>query len=158
MSVLLAKRNESKAQFVKTGYDIYIQSLNFASLLSAKYSRILLPGIVGNATELLTHVSQANAIRPVDEERYLLRHHDFLEAKRALDALDTYLSICYDIIRQNPQGAFRKKKEQLTPDAALAKLNKMAFALGTLIDTETKLLGGIIKSDTESFNKKKNKE
>ena len=156
MSVLKARRNESKAQFVQTAYQIYIQSMNFASHLSAKYSRILLPGIVDNATQLLTRVNTANAIRPVDEERYNLRHTDFLEAKRALDALDVFLTICYDTIRQNPQGAFLKKKEQLSPSEAIYKLNKMAYNLGELIDEETKLLAGIIKSDSEQL-KKKNK-
>ena len=41
MSVLKARRSESKAEFVNTANKIYIQTINFLSRLSARYSRLM---------------------------------------------------------------------------------------------------------------------
>ena len=41
MSVLRAKRTTSKAEFVNTANAIYIETLNFLTRMSARYSRLL---------------------------------------------------------------------------------------------------------------------
>ena len=41
MSVLKAHRSESKAEFVNTANQIYIQTINFLSRISARYSRLI---------------------------------------------------------------------------------------------------------------------
>ena len=38
MSVLKSKRTESKAEFVNTANQIYVEALNFLTRLSARYS------------------------------------------------------------------------------------------------------------------------
>ena len=41
MSVLAQKRTVSKAEFVNTANQIYIETLNFLTRLSARYSRLV---------------------------------------------------------------------------------------------------------------------
>ena len=41
MSVLKSKRTESKAEFVNTANQIYVETLNFLTRLSARYSRLV---------------------------------------------------------------------------------------------------------------------
>ena len=41
MSVLKQKRTTSKAEFVNTANQIYIETLNFLTRLSARYSRLV---------------------------------------------------------------------------------------------------------------------
>lgn len=41
MSVLKAKRTTSKAEFVNTANQIYVETLNFLTRMSARYSRLL---------------------------------------------------------------------------------------------------------------------
>ena len=41
MSVLKAKRTTSKAEFVNTANQLYVETLNFLTRLSARYSRLI---------------------------------------------------------------------------------------------------------------------
>ena len=41
MSVLKAHRSESKAEFVNTANKIYVETINFLSRLSARFSRLM---------------------------------------------------------------------------------------------------------------------
>lgn len=46
MSVLKSKRTESKAEFVNTANQIYVETLNFLTRLSARYSRLVAEQVV----------------------------------------------------------------------------------------------------------------
>ena len=74
-----------------------------------------------------------------------------LRAKAALGALDVQMAHVYDLLMLNPQGAFDNKDKS----GAIQKLDKMAESLGCLIDDEGKLLAGVLKSDKQTFGKKK---
>lgn len=146
MSVLKQNRTLSKAEFVNSAGIIYVQSLNFLTRLSARYSRLIAEPIANLAGEVLDHSEKANSIYPSDPQRVEMRKAHLLEARASLMALDVRLSHVYEILNQNPEGAFTTAKGTAVKSKdAVEKLDKMAQNLGELIDRENELLKGAIK-------------
>ena len=55
MSVLKAKRTVSKAEFVNTANQIYVETLNFLTRMSARYARLLAEPVAKLAGEVVDH-------------------------------------------------------------------------------------------------------
>ena len=147
MSVLKQKRTTSKAEFINTAAQIYVETLNFLSRLSARYSRLVAEPVAKLAGEVLDHAEKANSIFPSDAQRVELRKAHLLEARASLMALDVRLTHCYLIMNENPEGCFTTAKgKSVGSKDAMEKLDKMAQSLGELIDKENELLKGQIKS------------
>ena len=147
MSVLKQKRTTSKAEFVNTANQIYIETLNFLTRLSARYSRLMAEPTAKLAGEVKDFSEKANSIFPSDAQRVDLRTAHLLEARASLMALDSRLTDCYLIMNQNPEGCFTTAKGKAVPASeATEKLDKMAQSLGDLIDRENELLKGQIES------------
>ena len=147
MSVLKQKRTTSKAEFINTANQIYVETLNFLTRLSARYSRLLAEPVAKLAGEIIDHAEKANSIFPSDPQRISIRKAHLLEARASLMALDVRLTLCYDVMSQNPEGAFTTSKgKSVSASDATAKLDKMAQSLGDLIDRENELLKGAVKS------------
>lgn len=147
MSVLKAKRTTSKAEFVNTANKIYVETLNFLTRMSARYSRLLAEPVAQLAGEVIDHAEKANSIFPSDEQRKELRKAHLLEARASLMALDVRLTHCYMVMNQNPEGCFTTAAgKPVGPSEATEKLDKMAQSLGELIDEENELLKGQIKT------------
>ena len=106
MSVLKAHRSESKAEFVNTANKIYVQTINFLSRLSSRYSRLVADPVSGLAAEVLDNAEKANSIYPSDTTRKELRKQHLLESRAALMALDVHLAHCYELMMTNPSGCF----------------------------------------------------
>lgn len=148
MSVLKAHRSESKAEFVNAANKIYIQTINFLSRLSTRYSRLMATQVANLATEVLDHVEKANSIYPSDETRKELRKTHLLEARASLMALDVHLAHCYELMMTNPAGCFTTGSgKSVSSSDAKRKLDHMAQELGELIDRENTLLTNVLKSD-----------
>ena len=147
MSVLKAKRTTSKAEFVNTANQIYVETLNFLTRMSARYSRLLAEPVAKLAGEILDHSEKANSIYPSDDQRKELRKAHLIEARASLMALDVRLTHCYQVMSQNPEGCFTTSKGKAVDSGeATIKLDKMAQNLGDLIDQENELLKGVVKS------------
>lgn len=147
MSVLKSKRSTSKAEFVNVASQIYDETIDFLTRLSARYSRLMAEAIANLAGEVEDHAEKANSIFPSDSQRVSLRKAHLLEARASLMALDVRLSKCYRMMNQNPQGCFTDAKGKTLPPAeATARLDRMADSLGALIDQENELLKGQLKS------------
>ena len=147
MSVLKQKRTTSKAEFVNTANQIYIETLNFLTRLSARYARLVAEPTAKLAGEVKDFCEKANSIFPSDAQRVNLRTAHLLEARASLMALDSRLTDCYLIMNQNPEGCFTTSKGKAVPAGeAMEKLDRMAQSLGDLIDRENELLKGQIKS------------
>ena len=150
MSVLKQKRTISKAEFVNTANQIYVQTLNFLTRLSARYSRLVAEPVAQLAGEVIDHAEKANSIFPSDAQRVELRKAHLLEARASLMALDVRLTYCYMIMNENPEGCFTTSKgKSVGSKEAMEKLDNMAQSLGTLIDDENKLLQEVMKSDRQ---------
>lgn len=146
MSVLKSKRTTSKAEFVNTAHQIFVETLGFLTRLSARYSRLLAEPTTKLAGEVIDHAEKANSIFPSDLQRVELRKAHLLEARASLMALDVRLTHCYTLMSQNPQGCFTDGKgKSLPPSEAMEKLDRMAQSLGEKIDQENELLKGQIK-------------
>ena len=147
MSVLKQRRTVSKAEFVNTANQIYIETLNFLTRLSARYARLVAEPTAKLAGEVKDLCEKANSIFPSDAQRVNLRTAHLLEARASLMALDSRLTDCYLIMNQNPEGCFTTAKGKAVPASeATEKLDKMAQSLGDLINRENELLKGQIES------------
>ena len=147
MSVLKQKRAVSKAEFINVAYQIHVETLNFLTRLSARYARMLQEPVAKLSGEVLDHAEKANSIFPSDPQRISIRKAHLLEARASLMAQDVRLTLCYDVMSQNPEGAFTTSKgKSVSASDATAKLDKMAQSLGDLIDRENELLKGAVKS------------
>ena len=147
MSVLKQKRAVRKAEFINVAYQIHVETLNFLTRLSARYARMLQEPVAKLSGEVLDHAEKANSIFPSDPQRISIRKAHLLEARASLMALDVRLTLCYDVMSQNPEGAFTTSKgKSVSASDATAKLDKMAQSLGDLIDRENELLKGAVKS------------
>lgn len=143
MSVLKQKRTTSKAEFINTANQIYVETINFLTRLSARYSRLIAEPVAKLAGEIIDHAEKANSIFPSDVQRIELRKAHLLEARASLMALDVRLTHVYLILNQNPEGAFTTSKGvAVKSNDAIEKLDKMAQNLGELIDKENELLKG----------------
>lgn len=148
MSVLKAHRSESRAEFVNTANKIYIQTINFLSRLSSRYSRLMATSVANLASEVLDHTEKANSIFPSDSTRKELRKTHLLEARASLMALDVHLAHCYELMMTNPSGCFTTGSgNTINASTAKKKLEHMAQELGELIDQENALLTSVLKSD-----------
>ena len=148
MSVLKSNRSESKAEFVNTAAQIYVQTINFLSRLSARYERIVGDSVSNLAAEVLDNTEKANSIFPSDNKRAELREAHLLEARASLMALDVHLHYCYEIMKLNPSGCFTTHNgKDVSSSTAYKKLEHMSQELGDLIDKENTLLKSVLKSD-----------
>ena len=134
MSVLKQKRTTSKAEFINTANQIYVETLNFLTRLSARYSRLIAEPVAKLAGEIIDHAEKANSIFPSDNQRIEMRKAHLLEARASLMALDVRLTHVYLILNQNPEGAFTTSKgNPVKSQDAMEKLDKMAQNLGELM-------------------------
>lgn len=148
MSVLKEKRTTSKAEFVNTANQIYVETIAFLTRLSTRYARLLAEPVAKLAGEVMDNAEKGNKIFPSDEQRKQLRKAHLLEALASLSALDVRLTHCYRIMIQNPQGCFTTQSGKTVPAAeAEGKLDRMAQSLGELIDKEETLLRNTLESD-----------
>ena len=151
MSVLSSKRTESKAEFINTANELYTRTIAFLPRLSARYSRLIAPDVARLASEVVDNAEKANSIFPSDKVRQDLREQHLLEARGALMALDVKLSHCYQIMTLNPEGCFETASgKSVAKSDAITRLDKMAQAIGELIDKENTLLTGVLKSDKQN--------
>ena len=100
MSVLKEKRTVSKAEYVNTANQIYVETVGFLTRLSARYSRLIAEGTAQLAGEVMDHTEKANKIYPSDEQRKAQRKAHLLEA---LNRFEGYLintaQECIDYVR-----------------------------------------------------------
>ena len=112
MSVLKEKRTVSKAEYVNTANQIYVETVGFLTRLSARYSRLIAEGTAQLAGEVMDHTEKANKIYPSDEQRKAQRKAHLLEALASLSALDVRLTHAYLVMYQNRKGALRRPAER----------------------------------------------
>lgn len=64
MSVLKQKRTTSKAEFINTANQIYIETINFLTRLSARYSRLIAEPVAKLAGEVIDHAEKSKQHLP----------------------------------------------------------------------------------------------
>lgn len=144
MSVLQSKRSVASTEFVNTAREIYLETLTFLTKLSSKYSRLVATQIAELAGEAMDFCIKANETFPSGETNKELRKEYLLRARSSFSALENRLGICYELMNRNPQGCFEKN---ISSSEAKDKISKMAEKVGNLLDTEYKLIKGVLESD-----------
>lgn len=148
MSALKSRRLPSKADYVNTANQIYVETMQFLTRLSSRYARLMAGEPAKLAAELIEHTEKANKIFPSDEQRKDIRRAHLLEAQATLSALDVSLLHCYLMMIQNPQGCFTTASgKTVSPSEAEERLDRISQNIGELIDQEEALLRGILNSD-----------
>lgn len=148
MSVLKSRRLPSKADYVNTANQIYVDTMQFLTRLSSRYARLMAGEPAKLAAELIEHTEKANKIFPSDEQRKDIRRAHLLEAQATLSALDVSLLHCYLMMIQNPHGCFTTASgKTVSPSEAEERLDRISQNIGELIDQEETLLRGILNSD-----------
>jgi hypothetical protein len=148
MSVLKNKRTISKAEYVNVAVEIYSDTLEFLTRLSARYARLMGEKTIALADEVMDNCIKANSHHPSDPKRREIREKCLMMAQGSLAALDNRLGICYQKMYQNPQGCFTTGKGvTVPPQKATEKLDSMAQNLGEKIDREYALLRSVMASD-----------
>lgn len=148
MSVLSAKRTQSKAEYVNKANEIYVETIRFLTRLSSRYSRLLAEPVAKLAGEVIDECEKANSIYPSTPEKKNLRMQHLVEARASLRALDVRLTHCYIIMCKNPQGCFTDTAPKHDGQTAVIRLDRMAEQLGLLIDEEDNLIRAVIQSDS----------
>jgi len=147
MSVLKPKRNESTIEYVKLANDLFSWTVNFASRLSARYSRLLSDRTISLASDVLECCIKAHNAYPSCYEYAKMREFYFIKALGSLEALDVMFAHIYEILRLNPQGAFSKSNGKSIPEnEAVEKLDKMCVTIGEIFNKEKAVLLKIKKS------------
>lgn len=90
MSVLKQKRTTSKAEFINTANQIYVETINFLTRLSARYSRLVAEPIAKLAGEVIDHAEKGNSIFP-SRRKLKLFHREFIEGKREFTDIEQYM-------------------------------------------------------------------
>lgn len=154
MSVLKARRHESKAEFVNVADQIYSETMGFLAKLSNRYQRLLAQDTMHLASMVLDHTECAQNIRITDRVTFETREKHLVEARSYVMALDVHLSHIWVLMMENPQGCFTNTKgETRQPADALRLLDNMADSLGEKIDFEKNLITKLLQSDKEKFRK-----
>ena len=115
MSVLKSKRRTSKAEFVNTANSIFLETVNFLTRLSARYSRIIAEPTAKIAMDVRDR------------------------ARRALGDVYQILILNPEGCFTTSTG------KTVDASTASKKLDKMAQHLGDLIDRERELLAGALR-------------
>lgn len=148
MSVLKNHRTVSKMEYVNTANAIYVETLQFLTRLSARYSRLVADDVIKLAGQVLDNCEKANSIFPSNDNRKALRERHLLEGRAALLALDVRMAHVYELIMLNPQGCFTSASgKTLSSAEAQERLDKMAQSLGEKIDRENEMITAVLKSD-----------
>lgn len=71
MSVLKSKRTESKAEYVNVANAIYIETINFLTRISARYSRLIAEPVAKLAGEV---IDQTASIPPTISGASFVKH------------------------------------------------------------------------------------
>ena len=125
-----------------------MEVLYLVTRLSARYGRVLAEPTMTVCARIYDCCCVGNSFYPSDEERLRKRKDFFIEARGLLDALDTRIALIYDVLRDNPQGAFTNcDGKTLPPAEASRKINKKVERIGRIIIKEKELLSKRIKND-----------
>ena len=67
MSVLKIHRSESKAEYINTANEIFAETMQFLTRLSARYSRLLSPDVMRLASEVLDNAEKASVGNAIED-------------------------------------------------------------------------------------------
>ncbi len=137
MSVPVAKRNPSTAEFVNSAYDLHIMTIRLCLKMDKRITFFLAQDISKLASKVHAYAKMANSIYPKFKDDVLLRRKYLNNAFTTVQALYSFIDIAYGL---NQVGEHKITQHQLEEWLELA-------------GNEVKLLSAVKKSDEERYKK-----
>lgn len=128
MSVIRSKRDESKIEFLYTARQLQIYTIKKCISFPKRYTFYVSQPIANAATRVHEYVKMANSIYPTNAHEVQLRRDYFLKANAQLQSLVSQVEVAHELF-----GLEHNVKKYWMD----------------LIDTEIRLVKGIMKSDKE---------
>ena len=128
MSVMRSKRDESKIEFLYTARQLQIYTIKKCISFPKRYTFYVSQPIANAATRVHEYVKMANSIYPTNAHEVQLRRDYFLKANAQLQSLVSQVEVAHELFG--------------------LEHNVMKYWMD-LIDTEIRLVKGIMKSDKE---------
>lgn len=149
MSTLVKDRKQSAVQFLATMRQLVNHTVMYAGRLPKSVRIVWTFPMVKLAQDAMVELHCANAIRkPKLESDYVKRRSHLHNALGYLDALEEFVScIGVSVYRKDVtrMSDYQERNEGNEPYAF--------FEWGYLLETERKLINGLLKKDEKSYNK-----
>lgn len=118
-------------EFVLLSKKLYVEVIDLLSCMSARYGRLIAVPTAELAGEVQDFAVKANDVFPSDGQKLALRREYLLRCHAAAKALGERMDKVHEVLRSNPEGAFRNGKGiTLNAEAALKKLHRMETDVG----------------------------
>lgn len=119
---------------------------------SARYGRLIAVPTAELAGEVQDFAVKANDVFPSDQQKLTLRREYLLRCHAAAKALGERMDKVHEVLRSNPEGAFRNGKGvTLSAEAALKKLHRMETDVGADCVALRKKLEAVADSDKRRY-------
>ena len=135
MSVPISKREESKAEFVNTAYDLHVLTIKLCTKMDKRLTFFLGQQICNLAAKCHEHAKSANSVFPRNKMDAQIRRDHLTEANCAVQALYSFLDIAY--------GLNQVTKGKITDNELMEWLDTAA--------REAKLIAGTKDSDVKKY-------
>lgn len=120
--------NPRDPEFVLLSKKLYVEVIDLLSCMSARYGRLIAVPTAELAGEVQDFAVKANDVFPSDRQKLTLRREYLLRCHAAAKALGERMDKVHEVLRSNPEGAFRNGKGiTLNAEAALKKLHRRAI-------------------------------
>lgn len=152
MSVPTWKRKLSSAEYL---YQVYRMNIRLGEILMnkpQKYKTNYADAIIQTALSALKHAQIADSIfmsKYTKEEDYRTRRQSLLLARGEIQHIATACYIYLEIVRKRDYASEATGRS----DKQYAKLYDQELEIGGMCETCHRLISGVIKADTEIYNK-----
>lgn len=144
--------NPRDPEFVLLSKKLYVEVIDLLSCMSARYGRLIAVPTAELAGEVQDYAVKANDVFPSDGQKLALRREYLLRCHAAAKALGERMDKVHEVLRSNPEGAFRNGKGvTLSAEAALKKLHRMETDVGTDCVALRKKLEAVADSDKRRY-------
>ena len=139
-------------EFVLLSKKLYVEVIDLLSCMSARYGRLIAVPTAELAGEVQDFAVKANDVFPSDGQKLALRREYLLRCHAAAKALGERMDKVHEVLRSNPEGAFRNGKGvTLNAEAALKKLHRMETDVGADCVALRKKLEAVADSDKRRY-------
>ena len=144
------KRTLSGSEFVYQTYQLNKELGRILANKPKKYKQNYCDEIIKTALSALRHLVTADGIymsKYTIERDYLLRRQELQKARGEVTAVAVTCYVFLEIVRTHDFASEGEHREDI------AKLYDQEMKIGEMCETCYKLIGGVMKSDTEIYNK-----
>lgn len=106
-------------EFVLLSKKLYVEVIDLLSCMSARYGRLIAVPTAELAGEVQDYAVKANDVFPSDGQKLALRREYLLRCHAAAKALGERMDKVHEVLRSNPEGAFRNGKGVTLDTAAV---------------------------------------